>query len=71
MVTSDWDLSDLRETWQRRRKAAERVRKRLRPTGMTRPPRSPEEREWLSEREQLGPFVEVESDDDRLSHDST
>ncbi len=48
MVTSDWDLSDLRETWQRRRKAAERVRNRIRPTGMTRPRRSPEEREWLA-----------------------
>jgi hypothetical protein len=71
MATSDWDLSDLRKTWRRRRRAAERVRNRVRPSGMTRPRRSPEEREWLSERGLLGPFVEVESDDDRPSRAST
>ena len=69
MVTSAWDLSDLRETWRRRRKAAAGVRNRIRPDGMTRPPRSPEEREWLSERGLLGPFTEVEYPHRRASRE--
>ncbi|HEU4456181.1 MAG TPA: hypothetical protein VFR81_24145 [Longimicrobium sp.] len=54
------DLSELRGMWDRRRKAAEEVRRRLDPTGMTRPARDPEEAAFLRETGQEGPFVEVE-----------
>ena len=54
------DLSELRAMWDRRRKAAEKVRRRLDPTGMTKPARDPEEAAFLRETGQQGPFVEVE-----------
>lgn len=53
------DLSRLRERWQRRIDAAREVRLRMDPTGMTRPPRIPEERAWLAQRGESDVFVEV------------
>jgi hypothetical protein len=54
------DLTELRALWQRRRAAAEPMRRRIDPRGMTRPARSPEERAWLQERGEVSMFVEVE-----------
>jgi len=54
------DLSELREMWNRRRQAAEQVRRRLDSTGMVKPARDPEEAAFLRETGQEGPFVEVE-----------
>lgn len=54
------DISELRAMWERRRKAAEEIRRRTDPTGMTKPARDPEEAEFLRETGQEGPFVEVE-----------
>ena len=53
------DLTDLREMWSRHREALVDLRKRIDPTGMTRPARDPDERAFLAERNALGPFVEV------------
>lgn len=60
MGLEDLDLTELREMWRRRRAAAEAVRRRIDPTGMTRPARSPEERAWLEERGLQSVFIEVE-----------
>jgi hypothetical protein len=54
------DLSELRMMWERRRAAAEPMRRRIDPRGMTRPARSPEERAWLAQRGETSVFVEVE-----------
>jgi hypothetical protein len=54
------DPSDLRRTWRRRRALVEQVRRRIDPTGMTRPPRTEEERQWLAERGIRSPFIEVD-----------
>jgi hypothetical protein len=54
------DLSELREMWDRRRKAAEQVRRRLDPAGMVKPARDPAEAAFLRETGQEGPFTEVE-----------
>jgi hypothetical protein len=54
------DLSELREMWRQRREAVASLRKRINPTGMTRPPRDPDEAAFLKERGLEGPFVEVE-----------
>jgi len=54
------DLTELRAMWQRRRAAAESMRRRTNPTGMTRPARSPEERAWLAARGETSVFIEVE-----------
>lgn len=40
---SQIDLSEFRTVGARRRAAVERVRRRVDPTGMTRPPRDPDE----------------------------
>ena len=63
MSIDDIDLRELRAMWRRRRRAAEHVRKRIDPTGMTRPARSPEEHEWLREKGEESVFVEVERSD--------
>jgi hypothetical protein len=55
------DLTELRAMWARRRAAAAETRARTDPTGMTRPPRDPDEREFLRGIGGEGPFVEVES----------
>lgn len=60
MNINDIDLSELRAVWDRRRQAASALRARSDPTGMTRPPRDPDERAFLEERGMLGPFVEVD-----------
>jgi hypothetical protein len=60
MNINDIDLSELRAIWARRREAAASLRARSDPTGMTRPPRDPDERAFLEERGLLGPFTEVE-----------
>jgi hypothetical protein len=57
----DFDLAELRGTWERRRNAARSIRDRIEPRGMTRPPRSDEERAWLRERGEVSPFVEGET----------
>ena len=54
------DWTDLREMWQRHRAAVADLRRRVDPTGMTRPARHPDERAFLAERNGLGPFVEVD-----------
>jgi hypothetical protein len=54
------DLSKIRRVWAARRAAIEEVKRRLDPRGLTRPPRDPEERQWLAERGELGPSIEVE-----------
>jgi hypothetical protein len=59
MNMMDEDLAALRKTWRRRRAAAEAVRRRVDTRGMTRPPRSPEERAWLRERGMDEAFTEV------------
>jgi hypothetical protein len=59
MSTMDEDLAALRETWRRRRAAAKAVRRRIDTRGMTRPPRSPEERAWLRQRGEEQAFIEV------------
>lgn len=60
MNIDDIDLSEFRAMWARRREAAAAIRARSDPTGMTRPPRDPDERAFLEERGLLGPFIEVE-----------
>jgi len=64
MSTLEEDLAILRRMWERRRAAAEPMRRRIDTRGMTRPPRSPEERAWLEEHGGTGPFVEVQPDAD-------
>jgi hypothetical protein len=59
VTNNDVALAKLREIWRRREAAMAEVRRRINPTGMTRPPRSSEEREWLAERGVQDPFVEV------------
>jgi hypothetical protein len=59
MSTMDKDLATPRETWRRRRAAAQAVRSRIHTQGMTRPPRSPEERAWLRQRMMDQAFTEV------------
>jgi hypothetical protein len=54
------DVTERRRMWRGRQAAAETVRRRIDPTGMTRPARSPEERAWLEERGMQSVFVEVE-----------
>jgi hypothetical protein len=58
MNIDDIDLSEFRAMWARRRQAAAAIRARSDPTGMTRPPRDPDERAFLAERGLLGPFIE-------------
>ncbi|HEX6748449.1 MAG TPA: hypothetical protein VF092_14220 [Longimicrobium sp.] len=60
MDIDDIDFSELREMWARHRAALVDLRKRINPTGMTRPARDPDERAFLAERGALGPFVEVD-----------
>lgn len=57
---NDIDLSEFREMWARSRERTAAIRARSDPTGMTRPPRDPDERAFLEERGLLGPFIEVE-----------
>lgn len=58
MDIDDIDLSELREMWEKSRAACAEFRARCDPTGMTRPARDPDEREFLRKHGGLGPFVE-------------
>ncbi|HEX8394318.1 MAG TPA: hypothetical protein VF665_18380 [Longimicrobium sp.] len=58
MSIKDIDLSELRAMWERSRAAVAELRARTDPTGMTRPARDPDEREFLRQHGGLGPFVE-------------
>ena len=60
MDVDDIDLSELRAMWARSRDATTAFRARTTPEGMTRPPRDPDEREFLAARGGLGPFTEVD-----------
>lgn len=58
MNTSKKELQDLREKWPERLDRVLRIRQRIDPSGMTRPPRDPVERDFLERTGQLSPFVE-------------
>jgi hypothetical protein len=58
MNIDDIDLSEFRAMWARSREATAAFRARTKPTGMTRPPRDPDEHAFLAERGLLGPFIE-------------
>jgi hypothetical protein len=55
----DIDYGELEKMWSVRAERVAAVRERADPTGMTRPERDPSEREWLDERGETSPFVEV------------
>ncbi|HEX2205877.1 MAG TPA: hypothetical protein VHG91_21360 [Longimicrobium sp.] len=60
MNIDDIDLSAFRAVWECRRRAAAAVRMRTDPEGMTRPARDPDERAFLREIGDEGPFREVD-----------
>lgn len=51
---------DLREKWETRLERVRRSQARTDPSGMTRPPRDPEERKFLRRTGQEGPFTEAD-----------
>lgn len=53
------DIPDLTREWAVRAERIAGVRARTDVTGMTRPARNPDERDFLARTGQLGPFVEV------------
>lgn len=53
-------LDALRRAWEERRGRLQVILSRFDVTGMTRPARDPEERAWLEQRGETGPFVESE-----------
>jgi hypothetical protein len=52
------ELPDLRQLWPERLARVRASQARTDTSGMTRPPRDPDEREFLESRGQLGPFCE-------------
>jgi hypothetical protein len=52
------DLPDQKEVWAERLARVRRSQARTDITGMRRPPRDPDERAFLAERDLLGPFPE-------------
>jgi hypothetical protein len=54
---------DPSQQWAVRLERIRRYRERSNPAGMTRPPRDPDEREFLRETGQKGPYVEGPADD--------
>jgi hypothetical protein len=54
---------DPSQQWAIRLERIRRYRERSDPTGMTRPPRDPDEREFLRETGQKGPYAETPADD--------
>jgi hypothetical protein len=60
MDYKSWDLTELRATWERRRRIVREAKRNIDTTGMTRPRRDPDERAFLEERGLLGPFIETE-----------
>ncbi len=64
MTDAEDDLPDLSELWPERLRRVLEVQARTDPTGMTRPPRDPNERAFLAARGLLGPFREVPEPED-------
>ena len=56
----DYDLSELRAKWARRRVGVEQVKARADVRGMTRPARDPDEAAFLKKIGKEGPFTEVD-----------
>jgi len=56
---ADDNLRDLSVEWAVRIERIRRYRQRSDPRGMTRPPRDPDERAFLRDTGQEGPYVEV------------
>lgn len=54
----------LDQSWESRLARVRRSQARVNVAGMTRPPRDPDERFFLAQTGQLGPFVEAVSSDD-------
>jgi hypothetical protein len=54
---------DPSQQWTIRLERIRRYRERSNPSGMTRPPRDPDERKFLQETGQEGPYVETQGDD--------
>lgn len=54
------ELMDQRAVWSERLARVRRSQARTNVTGMTRPPRDPDERRFLEERGLLGPFEEAD-----------
>jgi hypothetical protein len=55
-------IRDPSQQWATRLERIQRYRRRSNPNGMTRPPRDPDEREFLRETGQEGPYVETPGD---------
>lgn len=60
MSIDEFDWSELRAKWARRRVGVEQVKARTDIRGMTRPARDPDEAAFRKETGQEGPFEEVE-----------
>jgi hypothetical protein len=60
MDYKNWDLTELRAMWERRRGIVREAKRNIDTTGMTRPRRDPAERAFLEERGLLGPFIETD-----------
>ena len=60
-ITGLGELSDLRQTWPERLARVRASQARTDTSGMTRPPRNPDERKFLEARGQLGPFRESDA----------
>lgn len=58
---------DPSKKWPARFERVRRSQARTDPRGMTRPPRDPEERKFLEQTGQLGPFVEADGEIDDAS----
>jgi hypothetical protein len=54
---------DPSQQWAIRLERIRRYRERSNPTGMTRPPRDPDERKFLEQTGQGGPYVETPGED--------
>ncbi len=59
VMMGEMNKPDLSEKWQVRLERIRRSQARTDTRGMTRPPRDPEEREFLKRAGQEGPFVEA------------
>ena len=57
-ITDPRELADLRQAWPERLARVRASQARTDTSGMTRPPRDPDERGFLDARGQLGPFRE-------------
>lgn len=59
MSYRDWDLTELRRMWAKRRVSVERAKRNIDTTGMTRPARHPFKSQWLRRHADPGPFSEA------------